>query len=245
MIYVKPVVQIVGDSCIKISFGNERSIRVNKLVRQFEIEIKKSDFIDFVEILSTYCDLSVFYNQFDVSFDLLLAKIHLCIDKYNEKNQYNTIKRALQVPVCYHENFAQDLAYICSNTGLNKDEIVNIHTSSPYFIFQLGFSPGCPFIGPLQPKLHVPLLPEPRTETPEGAVALSIGQTVIYPRVSPGGMSIIGRTPVMLFDIQHDDLTLFKPGDWVKFEKITKKEFEKMSKNIKKLYDEVQIILYG
>jgi allophanate hydrolase subunit 1 len=58
-----------------------------------------------------------------------------------------------------------------------------------------------------------------------GAVAISIGQTVIYPRATPGGMRIIGRTPVKLFQLDHPALTLFRPGDRVLFRAVSQAEF--------------------
>jgi allophanate hydrolase subunit 1 len=42
-------------------------------------------------------------------------------------------------------------------------------------------------------------------------------QTGIYPRESPGGWRLIGRTPLVLFDPSSDQPALLAPGDRVRF----------------------------
>ena len=39
----------------------------------------------------------------------------------------------------------------------------------------------------------------------------------VYPRASPGGWQLIGRTPIELFDPQAAAPTLLRPGDRVRF----------------------------
>ena len=131
----------------------------------------------------------------------------------------------LIVPVSYEGEYAPDMSYVCDYTKLQPEMVIALHTAEPYYVFQLGFTPGCPFIGPLQEALHVPLMETPRTFTPMGAVAISIGQTVIYPKATPGGMRIIGRTPVKLFQLDHPALTLFRPGDRVSFRAVSQAEY--------------------
>ena len=149
--------------------------------------------------------------------------------------------RLLHIPVCYEPEYAPDMEYISRYCNLNWEMVVRIHTAEPYYVFQLGFTPGCPFIGPLQNEMHVPLMQSPRTNTPRGAVAISVGQTVIYPRATPGGMRLIGRTPVQLFQVDHPALTLFKTGDRVQFLAITAEEFRSMEQNVTELMDGVLV----
>jgi inhibitor of KinA len=74
-----------------------------------------------------------------------------------------------------------------------------------------------------------------------GAVAISIGQTVIYPRATPGGMRIIGRTPVRLFQLDHPELTLFRPGDRVLFRPISQSEFLMIEEEATELMKGVEV----
>jgi KipI family sensor histidine kinase inhibitor len=75
-------------------------------------------------------------------------------------------------------------------------------------------------------ELATPRRASPRKEIPAGAVAIGGRQTGIYPRKSPGGWNIIGRTPLLLFDVARKPPALFHPGDRVRFRKISAHEFE-------------------
>jgi allophanate hydrolase subunit 1 len=52
---------------------------------------------------------------------------------------------------------------------------------------------------------------------PSGSVAIGGEFTGIYPRATPGGWRILGRTDVSLFDPGADPPTRLLPGDRVRF----------------------------
>jgi KipI family sensor histidine kinase inhibitor len=69
----------------------------------------------------------------------------------------------------------------------------------------------------LSGKLNLPRLPSPRIRVPAGSVGFAAGQCGIYPRQSPGGWRILGKTSASLFDPQSATPALFQPGDRVRF----------------------------
>ena len=66
-------------------------------------------------------------------------------------------------------------------------------------------------------RLATPRLPAPRKHVPLGCVAIGGAQTGIYPLASPGGWRLIGRTPLALFDLNHEPPPLLRMGDHVRF----------------------------
>src|SRR2546426_867074 len=88
-----------------------------------------------------------------------------------------------------------------------------------------GLAPGHAYMGGLDPKLAVPRRATPRANVPEGSVAIANDQTVVYPYTIPGGWSIIGRTPLTVFDAGRAVPSLFAPGDRVRFRIMPKEEF--------------------
>jgi allophanate hydrolase subunit 1 len=52
---------------------------------------------------------------------------------------------------------------------------------------------------------------------PSGAVGLAGEFSAIYPRSSPGGWQLIGRTDVVVFDIAGDPPALLQPNMAVRF----------------------------
>ena len=112
---------------------------------------------------------------------------------------------------------------------MNKNEIINVHLNTDFFVYMVGFVPGHPFMGDLSSKLFLNRLKTPRVKIPAGSVGIVEKFCNIYPYESPGGWNIIGRSPTKLFNTQNESgPCLLSPGDSVKFKSISKKEFEKL-----------------
>jgi KipI family sensor histidine kinase inhibitor len=106
---------------------------------------------------------------------------------------------AITIPVRYD---GADLDSVAATLGLSREAVVKTHVATDYTVAFVGFSPGFPYlVAPeVVPLLEMPRLATPRTEVPVGSVAVAAGYCGIYPRASPGGWNLLGRTEVVLFD---------------------------------------------
>ncbi|MCV7424678.1 carboxyltransferase domain-containing protein [Mycobacterium yunnanensis] len=111
----------------------------------------------------------------------------------------------------------EDLDEVGRLTGLSTEQIVEAHTSSPLRVGFGGFSPGFAYLVGGDERLHVPRRAEPRTRVPAGSVGLAGEFSGVYPRESPGGWQLIGRTDAVLWDVDRDPPALLVPGSWVQF----------------------------
>ena len=105
-----------------------------------------------------------------------------------------------------------DLAEVAGLAGLSEAEVVARHTAPTYTVAFCGFSPGFAYLAGSDPVLHVPRLPSPRTRVPAGSVAVADRWTAAYPRESPGGWRLLGRTSAPLWDLDRDPPPLLAPG---------------------------------
>jgi inhibitor of KinA len=127
------------------------------------------------------------------------------------------------LPVYYD---GPDLDRVAKAHGISTQEVVRLHSAPVYKVYMLGFSPGFPYLGELDPRLHTPRLSSPRPTVPAGSVAIGGEHTGIYSVDSPGGWNIIGRTTAKLFDrtrvrrgdgVRPEEMFLLKAGDRVRF----------------------------
>ena len=125
--------------------------------------------------------------------------------------------RHIEIPVLYHGDVAPDLEALAAEKRLSVPALVDRHAAPTYRCHMLGFRPGFPFLGGLDPRLATPRLATPRLSVPSGSVAVAGQQTGIYPNAGPGGWRIIGRTPLRLFDPARADPFLIHAGDQVVF----------------------------
>ncbi len=121
---------------------------------------------------------------------------------------------AVEVAVRYD---GPDLAEVARLTGLTEDEVVAAHTGRPWRVGFAGFAPGFAYLVDGDPRLAVPRRAEPRTTVPAGSVGLAGAFSGVYPRSSPGGWQLIGRTDAVLWDVDRTPPNLLRPGGWVRF----------------------------
>ncbi len=111
----------------------------------------------------------------------------------------------------------EDLDEVARLAGMTVDDVVAAHTGSPWRVGFSGFAPGFAYLVGGDERLAVPRRTEPRTKVPVGSVGLAGEFSGVYPRESPGGWQLIGRTSAVLWDADRDDPALLIPGRWVQF----------------------------
>jgi KipI family sensor histidine kinase inhibitor len=121
---------------------------------------------------------------------------------------------AIEVPVRYD---GPDLDEVARLTGLSPSEVVAAHTGTPWQVGFGGFAPGFAYLVGGDPRLHVARRPTPRPSVTAGSVGLAGEFSGIYPRASPGGWQLIGRTDAVLWDLDRDPPARLQPGARVRF----------------------------
>jgi KipI family sensor histidine kinase inhibitor len=120
----------------------------------------------------------------------------------------------LEIPVTYD---GEDLAEVGELTGLGERGVVEAHTAQEWTVAFCGFAPGFGYLVGADDRLTVPRRDNPRTRVPARSVALAGAFTGVYPRESPGGWQLIGRTTVQPWDLERDPPALLVPGLRVSF----------------------------
>jgi KipI family sensor histidine kinase inhibitor len=184
-----------------------------------------------IEIVPAYTTIGIFFDPARLlPFDELKPAIERALQSSLEPaRSRGEVAGAIEVPVCYESEFAPDLAEVARHSGFDEEEVVRRHSSASYRVTCVGFAPGFPYLSGLPPELATPRRSDPRKEVPPGAVAIGGTQTGIYPRKSPGGWNIIGRTPLRLFEVERQPPALFRAGDHVRFRRISRREYEQLS----------------
>ncbi|MGH8960415.1 MAG: 5-oxoprolinase subunit PxpB [Jatrophihabitantaceae bacterium] len=120
----------------------------------------------------------------------------------------------VDLPVRYD---GADLDAVAQAAGCSVAAVIERHADGEYTVAFCGFAPGFAYLTGLDPELHVSRLPSPRTRVPAGSVGIAGEFTGVYPRSSPGGWRLIGRTDATLWDLDREPPALLAPGTRVRF----------------------------
>lgn len=120
----------------------------------------------------------------------------------------------VELPITYD---GPDLEAVAAHWGMSVEEAVQRHRDLDHVVAFCGFAPGFAYVAGLPEELAVPRLEEPRSRVPAGSVGLAGTFTGIYPRSSPGGWQLIGRTDARLWDLRRTHPALLVPGTRIRF----------------------------
>ena len=219
----------LGDSALTIEFGNEIDPEINARVIAFAKNVIDQHWHGIHDIVPTYGSLTIHFDP--LLWDSAVLTKRLKALPRPEPGYAASHGTLHEIPVLYGDEWGPDLDHVAAFAGLRPTEVIRLHTSMPYRVYMLGFSPGFPYLGLVPETLAIPRHATPRAQVPAGSVGIADRQTGIYPTTSPGGWQLIGRTPTAIYRKNQGAPFLLKPGDLVRFRSIDRREFSRLTKS--------------
>lgn len=216
-----------GDCGLYVVFPQVVDPAINRRVRWLARQVERAGWPGVVDVIPSYAALYIHFDPLRVTFDELVGRCRELVAGPGEAEP--EAARVYLLPTAYGGEFGPDLDEVARFHGLDPEEVVRLHSGRDYYIYLLGFSPGFPFLGGLDPRLATPRRRVPRTRVPAGSVGIAGEQTGVYPVESPGGWNLIGRTPVALFHIDRDPPAVLVPGHYVRFVPIPGAEYRRIA----------------
>ena len=227
----QPTLLALGDAAVLIEFADHLDLATNTRIQVLAQAMRHRRMPWVRDVVPALASLAVHVDPVVLGFAdpiepvrLLLAQ---CLDEALTPARSS---KQVHIPICYAAEFGLDLDDISQRTGLSVAQVIQRHLQSEFMVLMVGFAPGHPYLGGLAPSLSVPRRSAPRVKMPSGAVAIANAQCVVYPFEIPGGWSVVGRTPLRVFDAHRQRPSLFEPGDQVRFERIDRGGFDALAR---------------
>lgn len=199
----------VNRDCFLIELSSlQETLALYNCLRQCEI----SPIRDLIPAART---ILVFFDEYHSNYAHMRAWIAgLQVDSHHMHQQ-----QVVDIPVIYD---GEDLSQVAELQGCSVAEVIRRHQQSLWQVAFIGFAPGFAYLNsPDQPFSDIPRLAVPRKKIPAGSLGLAGQYAGIYPKDSPGGWQLIGRTPEKMWDLQRTSPALLLPGMQVDFKDIT------------------------
>jgi KipI family sensor histidine kinase inhibitor len=221
-----PAVTTVGDSAIEIRLPNANATATIAGVRAVADAIEAAGVPDVSDIVPAIGRVLVVYDPAGVGdVDLLLERLREVAMTVAAGTSQAPAPATHEIPVCYGGPHGPDLDDVCRLHGLSRDDLVRLHAAGDYLVEAVGFTPGFAYLRGLPERLATPRRSTPRPAVAAGSVGIGGPHTGVYPSATPGGWSIIGRSPAVLFDAARRPPALLRAGDRVRFVEITAADF--------------------
>ena len=214
-----------GDQAVTVEWGSTIDEHINRQVHAFARKAEELFHPAITEVVPTYRSATVHYRPEVLSYEELNQLLAPLAQGGAEEAEELPV---VEIPVCYGGEYGPDLLEVAQHCSLTPEEVIARHTAPTYRIYMLGFTPGFPYLGGMDPSIAAPRRKEPRIHIPAGSVGIAGEQPGVYPIVPPGGWQLIGRTPLRLFDPQREQPILLSAGAGIRFVPIDEETFRKM-----------------
>ncbi|WP_437918658.1 5-oxoprolinase subunit PxpB [Sphingobacterium sp. LRF_L2] len=210
----------LGDAALVLDLGDVISTDINSRIQGICRDLDHIEIVGLLEYVPAFTTITIYYDPELLTYTELCACLEDFLAKVADlENETKTVKI---IPVWYD---GQDLDEVERYTGLDRSQIITLHTDKEYLVYMIGFVPGFPYLGGMDKRLSTPRREAPRLRINAGSVGIAGEQTGVYPLDTPGGWQIIGQTPLNLFDIRREKPSLLSAGDTLRFVAISKEEF--------------------
>jgi inhibitor of KinA len=228
-------VKNVGETAVLAVFGDTISPDIQKHIQTVQEYAERHPFPGFLESVGTYTGLTIYYNPWEVRRRFPGCSAGLTVQRLMEEyirksgELSENAPRVIHIPVCYGGAYGPDLEDVAAFHHMTEDDVIRIHTEPEYLVYMLGFCPGFPYMGGMDPRIATPRRQSPRLSIPAGSIGIAGEQTGGYPISTPGGWQLIGRTPVPMFrPWDETEPTLLQAGDHVHFYAVSEEEFQQI-----------------
>jgi inhibitor of KinA len=222
-----------GDTALVVEFGEGVDRKLSSFVLGLARRLDEAKFAGVVETVPTFRSLMVHYDPLVIPAAALVARIEELVAGLRVGE---LASREWRLPVCYDPDLAPDLLDVAARTGLTPAQVIERHAATIYHVYMLGFLPGLAYMGDVPPELVLPRRETPRQRVASGSVAIATTMSIVFPRESPTGWHVIGRSPAMLWRRPQAPSSLgsssaaagalLAPGDKVVFAPVSLREFE-------------------
>jgi KipI family sensor histidine kinase inhibitor len=212
-----------GENAIMLYLGEETSPEVSARVQAAAAAIEAILGTDLIDLVPSYASLLIIYDALHTDHLSVAHRVREAVGAIQATA--DTQGRTVVLPVYYAAEVGEDLEPLAARAGLSTEEVIDLHCSTDYRVYAIGFAPGFAYLGQVDERIAAPRLATPRLKVPRGAVAIADRQTAVYPAVSPGGWNLIGRCPVRMFDPNAEPIMPVAVGDRVRFESVSREQF--------------------
>jgi inhibitor of KinA len=212
-----------SDQSLLIYFGQQITLNAHEQVRKLLRLLELEPIAGVRNLHSAYCSLLVKFDALRWRHEELEGKLREYLERLQEVRLPDA--HEVEIPVCYGGECGPDLNEVAALHGMTPEQVIELHASTSYLVYFLGFVPGFAYLGELPETLATPRLVAPRKKVPAGSVGIAGNQTGVYPFETPGGWRLLGRTPMAMFRTDRDGLSLLAIGDRVRFVPISREQF--------------------
>lgn len=207
-----PVISMLGTTALLLEAHGDTTLATQQKI--WSLSAKVCSWPEVLEAVPGMNNLMVCFRKPPLDPQPLITR--LC-DAWGIVQPMAVDGRTIELPVVYGGEAGPHMADVMAHTGLDAQQIAEIHSAPLYPVYALGSHPGYCYLGGMDHRIATPRRKTPVLKIPGGAVSIGGFQTGVSASDGPSGWNTIGSTSMSFFDVTKQPPTLLQPGDSIRF----------------------------
>ena len=246
-----------GDEHIFVEVSEEMSLEAFFKALSMTNAVRDAEISGVTEICPANASFQIKFDPDVIRPEDLLTELRR-LEDVADRAEATLDTRIVEIPVYYrdpwtHETLMRfrerhqdpestDIEFAARINGYSSvDEFIAAHSGAPWFVSMVGFVSGLPFLYQMVDRarqIQVPKYLRPRTDTPKLTVGYGGCFSCIYSVRGAGGYQMFGITPMPIYDPDQqtsylrDFMVFFRPGDIVKWKRISRDEYDQCTADV-------------
>lgn len=224
-----PKIATVGLSGILVTFADKMDNAANRAALAFRAAVAAQGWPDVKETSMSLVSVYLVIDLVTVDIAAITDRIKALLDTSDWYAAPLPRGRSLwHVPTVYGTDLAPQLEEAAEAAGVDPDEAIRQISTTRVRVLTIGFAPGQPYLGELDPVWDIPRQQALTKSVPAGALVLAIRQLVVFTAPTPTGWRHVGQTAFETFRQTNAQPFALTPGDELVFPSIDTAEFERI-----------------
>ncbi|MFK7743902.1 MAG: allophanate hydrolase subunit 1 [Roseobacter sp.] len=224
-----PQIKTVGLSGILVTFAAQMSDTANRAALAFRAAAEAEDWPEVNETTMSLVSVYLLVDLVTKDPAPLITRIETLLSTQDWYAAPLPQGRTLwHVPTVYGTDLAPQLEEAAEAAGLDPDEAIAQLSTARVRVLTIGFAPGQPYMGALDPIWNIPRQQDLTKSVPAGALVTAIRQLIIFTAPAPTGWRHVGQTAFQTFRQTSDHPFALTPGDELIFPQVTRSALEQI-----------------
>ncbi|MFK7877658.1 MAG: allophanate hydrolase subunit 1 [Paracoccaceae bacterium] len=222
-----PRIANVGLTGLVVTFAAEMDPRANLAAIAFRAAVQAKNWPEVSETSSTLVSTFIAIDLVDTPFEDIRTRLIALLEGQDWFAASPPPGRKLwTLPMCFDTEAAPQFEDAAQAAGLSLADARTSLQNARTRVITIGYAPGQPYLGPLEPAWDIPRQSELTPQVPAGALVVAIRQFVLFTAAMPTGWRHVGQTAFRPFDPNRDIPVALTPGDEMRFAPITPTELK-------------------
>lgn len=211
-------IETLGVTALHVRFADALSMPANRAALAYRAAVEAAGIAGVTETTTALVSVSILFDPEQINHATLRAELRKLLDARDWfAAPLPAGRRLWHIPAVFGGVAGPQLEEAAGLAGRDPATAVAELTAAPVQVLTLGFAPGQPYLGELEPHWNLPRQQGLTPKVPAGALVIAVRQFTLFTNALPTGWRHIATTGFIPYQPDRAEPFVLRGGDAVQF----------------------------